>query len=549
MARVIGGSPSDRWEQLVKRELKRQLPDDWTVVCDVSYSWREEAGYIRDGQADFVVLVPDKGLVVIEVKGSRGILVTDAGDWLLIKRDGSQQKIPPPPEQATRNSYNLTSKLAALLDQKSFPGLFGWVVVYPNGNVAGALDMYHPNSVVSKRDLGSLKKIVLTTLQDRGSEGLGSKFSQSFADKCSKFLVNGNFIVEPTDTELESEETAHQVENLTEQQFAALRGIFELKDVGVIGPAGSGKTLLAIWRLQAALDEGKSAIYVCFNKALAQFLKLKFPDVSSSIHSVDKFFTDLTSVRNNGRPEFFTSTLPDEVMARSFSLEQYDLIVVDEGQDFIGDRVLALRFLQKDDDHAQFLMFSDFNQSLYHDAEEMQNWPDVTFKLVHNCRNPVGINKATNAICDTDFQSMPGMVEGLPPAVSLVKTEKMALHAWSKAYELYPKGGSVILSPYALKNSCMSEGPEVWHKLQLTTDVSKLGVEGYVYFSTIKSFKGLEAAHIILTEMDLPEATKALGTEDVFVALTRATSRLDLLTSSEDAYDFYSKGAKVITYV
>ena len=95
-----------------------------------------------------------------------------------------------------------------------------------------------------------------------------------WAATCGKFLVNGNFIVEPTDTELESEgTTAHQVENLTEQQFAALKGVFELRDVGVIGPAGSGKTLLAIWRLQAALDEGKSAIYVCFNKALAQFFK------------------------------------------------------------------------------------------------------------------------------------------------------------------------------------------------------------------------------------------------------------------------------------
>lgn len=508
-------------------------------MCDVSYSCREEAGYIRDGQADFVVLAPDRGLVVVEVKGSRGISVTDDGDWLLMKTDGSREKITPPPKQATRNSHNLTSKLADLLGYKHFPGLFGWIVVYPNGNVTGSLDLYHPNSVVSKRDIGSLKKIVLTTLQDRGADRVGKQFSKSLVDRCGKFLVNGNFIVEPVDTELESRETADQVERLTEQQFAALKGIFELRDVGVIGPAGSGKTLLAIWRLQAALDDEKRAIYVCFNKALAQFLRLKFPDLSSSIHSVDKLFTDLTSARNNGRPEFFTHLLPDEVMGRSFDLEKYDLIIVDEGQDFIGDRVLALRFLQKDDDYAQFLMFSDFNQSLYHDAEEMQNWPDVTFKLLHNCRNPVGINKSTNEICDTDFQSMPGMVEGKPPAVSLVKTEKMALQAWSTAYELYPQGGSVILSPYALENSCMGKAVKVWHQLKLTTDLTKLGEEGYVYFSTIKSFKGLEAAHVILIDMDLPETSRALGREDIFVALTRATSRLDILTSSDDAFNYF----------
>ena len=121
-------------------------------------------------------------------------------------------------------------------------------------------------------------------------------------------------------------------------------------------------------------------------------------------------------------------------------------------------------------------MFSDFNQSLYHDAEEMQNWPDVTFKLVHNCRNPIGINTATNTICGTDFRSMPGMTEGLPPTVSLVKSEKMAaLQAWATAYELYPRGGSVILSPFALDNSCMGGADRVWHKLELTTDLAKLG--------------------------------------------------------------------------
>ena len=273
---------------------------------------------------------------------------------------------------------------------------------------------------------------------------------------------------------------------------------------------------------------------------------MKFPDISSSIHSVDKLFTDLTSARNNGSSDFFTHTLPERVIDQVNDY-QHDLIIVDEGQDFLGERVFALRFLLKDSGRPQFLMFSDFNQSLYHDAEEMQNWPDVTFKLVHNCRNPIGINTATNTICGTDFRSMPGMAEGLPPTVSLVKTEMMALRAWSAAHELYPRGGSVILSPYALDNSCMGRADKVGHKLELTTDLTKLGEEGYVYFSTIKSFKGLEAAHVVLIEMDLPDTSRALGKEDIFVGLTRATARLDVLTSSDEAFNFYSQGSSVIT--
>ena len=137
-------------------------------------------------------------------------------------------------------------------------------------------------------------------------------------------------------------------------------------------------------------------------------------------------------------------------------------------------------------------MFSDFNQRLYRDPEDVKNWPDVTFKLYHNCRNPVNINKATNLVCDTEFQSLPDMTEGMVPTISKVSQDKMALRAWTLAHDLYPKGGSVILSPYAFANSVMSDAPQVWHKLKLTQDPSKIGEEGYVYFSTIKSSKGLK---------------------------------------------------------
>ena len=35
--------------------------------------------------------------------------------------------------------------------------LYGWLVVYPNGNVQGSLDMYHPDTVLEKRIFASLK--------------------------------------------------------------------------------------------------------------------------------------------------------------------------------------------------------------------------------------------------------------------------------------------------------------------------------------------------------------------------------------------------------
>ena len=239
---------------------------------DISYSWREIR--LRSRRASrFCSTSSQKGLAVVEVKGLGVFLFLLREIGFLPSKTGQSSK--PPPEQATRNLHNLTSKLAELLGLDYFPWLFGWLVTYPNGVVSGSLDMYHPNSVVGKKDMGSLRKVILATLDDRGDDKTGQSFDRDLMERCATFLVNGNFIVEPTDTSLDADETEKRVERLTDQQFAALR-VFDLKDVGVIGPAGSGKTLLAIWRLRAALGGRVRAIYVCFNTALAQFLKIKF---------------------------------------------------------------------------------------------------------------------------------------------------------------------------------------------------------------------------------------------------------------------------------
>ena len=61
MSKVIGPVPSDRWEREVRRQLLKQLPDNWTVICSVAWALRDDRGFVRDGEADFVVLAPNLG--------------------------------------------------------------------------------------------------------------------------------------------------------------------------------------------------------------------------------------------------------------------------------------------------------------------------------------------------------------------------------------------------------------------------------------------------------------------------------------------------------
>ena len=319
MPKILGPSPFDRWENRVMKELRDRLPEDWVVVSDVGYQWRNNDGYIRDGQADFVVLVPELGLAVVEVKGTRKIWVSENGLWFKIDRYGKKKELDKlPPEQAKSNMYNLSRKLGEELVGGIFPGLIGWLVVYPNGEVGGKLDTYFPESVVEKKTLHRIKHAIENVLRAGGSEGKGREFNSNRVEQSQRILTNGNFIVKAVDTDIDVEEDNEEIEELTRQQYAALKGAFELPSVSVIGPAGSGKTILAIWKLKALVTNGTKVLFVCYNKSLAEYLRSEHTDYADYIVSVDKYFLGLVPDRYQAGSDYFEVQLPNKVVGHFF---------------------------------------------------------------------------------------------------------------------------------------------------------------------------------------------------------------------------------------
>jgi superfamily I DNA/RNA helicase len=253
---------------------------------------------------------------------------------------------------------------------------------------------------------------------------------------------------------------------------------------------------------------------------------------------------ELVGTRTQNQNNYFTDTLPDLVMGHSMAMgeqDKYDAIIVDEGQDFGESRRTALGFLLKEQSEGtQWLIFSDQNQNLYQGGKENLIEAEVVFRLYHNCRNTERLNSAANSVCQVDVLSMDGVPKGEHPQVGLCKSELMAQKAWDLVQQISPEGGSVILSPFTLANSCMKDSPK-GHGLKLSEDINQLGQSGYVFFSTIKSFKGLEAVHVVLVHADKPGANRALAAEDIYVAFTRATTRLDIVTTNKEAEAWYQQ--------
>lgn len=549
MPKIVGTNSVDRWEREVRRQLGAQLPQDWIVVCNVGWALRSDSGVVKDGQCDFVVLVPGLGMAILEVKGSRSVRVDEDGTWYRREESLRTREVArevaidePPPEQACRNMHSLSRLVCNRLVRQVFPGAYAYLVAYPNGVVEGPSTLYDPSTIIAKPDMPRLARRVREALEARIHGSSREEFTDEIASRVAQILTNSTFRVEGRDSPLDAREDSEAIDDLTRQQFAALRGAFELPRVAIVGPAGSGKTLLAMWKLAALIEEGRRAIYVCFNKALAEFLQRTNPGLEDSITSVDRLFVKLAGhPSGNFDDRFFRDELPSlvqDVACEIPSSSKYESIIVDEGQDFGELRLLAL--LELLSSGGQWLFFADWGQDVYQASIQEPLGAEVTFRLYHNCRNTRLVNSATNGCCGKAVVSMPGAPIGALPTVQRVTPAFMAPAVWDALHNLSPEGGGVVLSPYRLENSCMNLSRK-GHGLLLTEDLSKLGKPGYVVFSTIKSFKGLEARTVVLVHADLPSRTDALGTEDLYVACTRATGRLAIVTTSDEAARWYAE--------
>ncbi|MEJ2147596.1 MAG: nuclease-related domain-containing protein [Acidobacteriota bacterium] len=95
-------------ERDVARALVETLPEE--VVVYHSYPWlraerndRARADMLREGEADFLVVDPHRGILILEVKG--GTIEYDSRDhtWCRLLNGGRRRAIQDPFEQARKN--------------------------------------------------------------------------------------------------------------------------------------------------------------------------------------------------------------------------------------------------------------------------------------------------------------------------------------------------------------------------------------------------------------------------------------------------------------
>ena len=97
-------------EVQVYNALKEQLDDKYHVFYASPWLGTNPDGSEIDGEADFLVTHPEKGMLVIEVKGGR-VEIDRNDNWTSTDRYDIKREVKNPVSQARKSKYNLLEKL------------------------------------------------------------------------------------------------------------------------------------------------------------------------------------------------------------------------------------------------------------------------------------------------------------------------------------------------------------------------------------------------------------------------------------------------------
>lgn len=313
--------------------------------------------------------------------------------------------------------------------------------------------------------------------------------------------------------------------------------------VRVQATAGSGKTQLALRLIGDAVAAGRSVLYVCFNRPLAdQMIALTSPRAEVvSFHELS-----LAHYRRRyGEPAIFDTDTFAQVaaayLADSLSFApRYDVLVVDEAQDFEHDWLQALFALLREE--GSLYMLEDDQQQLYR-REPVEIADAVMIRSADNFRSPRAVCQAINALALTrePINSRSPYGGALPAFFSYADDAQLLTQTEHAVRLLMQQGFApeeiVVLSTHGRQRSALNACSELAGiaTRRFTGQYDGAGnacwTEGRLLLESIYRFKGQSARAVVLTELDFTE----LSPREIallFVGMTRASMALSMVMAS-----------------
>ena len=492
-----------------------------------------DKGFSAYGEIDFIIVAPNGRVLLIEQKSG---FLTETPDGLVKNYEGKPRKVQ---THIMGSIKGLTERFGSELSIDYLLYCPDYIVRDPH--LAG-IDPRHIIDAASKDRLAQVIREILpiATASD-------SKPGEQF-DKVTRFL--GNTLSLRPDPSAMIGSASEMVTKLSGGLATWARRLeFTPFRLRVTGTAGSGKTQLALAEYAAAIEAGLRPLYVCYNRPLADHIEHLMPPGGrvATFHMLSDAFLRAQDVT----PNYASPTVWRDIEAAMASAPlpdawRYDVLIVDEGQDFsLAWRDILLRML-KDDGRAIWL--EDPNQNLYG-------------------REPVPLPGWVRLHSDTNFRS-PRQIVDMLATIGAVHPPVEAGSPFKGAdidELVYPEGDTeaMLAQTRHAVTLCLGAG-YARHDIAIASfrgreksailDLDKLSDahtlrtftgtydlfgtpiyrEGGLLAESVYRFKGQSAPAVIFTEIDFEEINE-LVLRKLFVGMTRARLKLVLVLSERAA--------------
>jgi superfamily I DNA and RNA helicase len=376
MAKVIPESISSletatAGEKRLFKILQNNLPSDYIVWYDIRVNKR---------YPDFVILGPDLGIVVLEVKDwSLNSIESANSNTYTLSTLGTKAN---PLRQAREYILNIVNELkkdkcllqtGAYRNNLSFT--FGYGVVFTNisrksfssspfvNTIDGKAVIYSDDLKELEEDLNSEK------LKQKLKDMIPAKFSFNSISENNMDRIRGNLFKE---VKLSTDNDAiFKVMNLNQETYAKSLGYGHRVIRGV---AGSGKTVILICRTRYLADIHKDwdILVLCYNRTLTSFLRnsiindnIKNVEVIHFHGWINAIFKSLglkSGVCEDKDVNGNIAKISDDMLA---NIKKYDAIFIDEGQDLEKEWLEFIVKTLRNPEHSHLMLASDGAQNLY----------------------------------------------------------------------------------------------------------------------------------------------------------------------------------------
>ena len=503
------------------------LDDTWTIFHSINWQKRNSNGKIYWGEADFVIMNKDYGILVVEVK-SGGITFRD-GEWYQTRLDNNEtNRMKNPFSQANRSKY----KFKELFENKFgfsvkiFVEKIVWFPSISNDELNNIIlpQEYDKRLILTSDSLSIPEKAIIGAYNYYNSTRFNQISDSAYKEIFHLMLPEFNLIPELSS---KYDEINYRFNQLTKEQEKILNFVEFQNTIAIEGGAGTGKTFIALEYARRASNNGK-VLFLCFNKYLNNFLNNKY-----SYHNVDYFNIYGFIAKHIGASTITDNNILKELKNIDIKKLKYKTIIIDEAQDYDFSVLKYLRDFAADNGY-NFVMFYDKNQQVIKSnfSSIIKDF-DCKLTLKNNCRNTIKIQSTINSIFNLPLNYYCYSIDGIMPSMYYSDDSNLIISSIESEVDKLIDSGlkieDITILTLLTENESILKNISNIGKYKISNEKEK----GFLFFTTSRKFKGLESDAVIVVDFNLRNTSEEF-IRNFYVSTSRARINLIIYSNNND---------------